>query len=556
MMRRYRTSAVALLVMVWFTPAQGQPLQAAPQTVRNERSAEQGTTLRGRRPNTSQQEREGSGPQRGRASDSPDREIDHETALKDLTTLITEQKDGQQQYLLRLKRICRSALKDEVTQTVQKLDELCTEWQRDARYWDRQLEKRIGALRRSAPSRQNSATRRPYPQDRELDRETALKDLESLIAKQRVGQKQYLRRLREICRSAPKDETTQTAEQLDKLHTEWRPASGDWHAQIDKRVSALRRSAPSRQNSGTSPPPSAQYQSDWSWVLKQNTKEAYEEFLRRYPQGKFTDSARGGLQRLREPQDWSNATSRDTLEAYEEFLWEHPKSERAQQAREMWWQRLALEDWRRARLEDTIEAYENFLQEHPESQQAKEARSRLDAMNADFDDWTEAQKTNMIEGYAHFLRLHPSSPFADKARGRIVDIEVSDILGGEHDRLPSVTPVGSESHGTHSIVNVHNGTRYSLTIRYSGPESFKVVFAPNEKGSIQVLRGAYKVAASVDAPNVRPYAGEEELDGRNYAAEYYIGSQFGIPRVSPPGFGGAAEFRPFPTKRSVPDYLK
>jgi hypothetical protein len=107
-------------------------------------------------------------------------------------------------------------------------------------------------------------------------------------------------------------------------------------------------------------------------------------------------------------------------------------------------------------------------------------------------------------------------------------------------------------------VNIHNDTKYNLTIRYSGPESFKVVFLPGEKGSVETLRGTYRVAASVDASNVKDYAGEEESDGGNYEVVYYISGPYSLPRISLPKlyFGSAPKFEPWSTKRGVPDYLK
>jgi hypothetical protein len=220
------------------------------------------------------------------------------------------------------------------------------------------------------------------------------------------------------------------------------------------------------------------------------------------------------------------------------------------------------EDWKVARSADTIAAYEDFLCKHPQGELAEQVRSRVEATQADSSEWEKALKMNTIRGYADFIEQHPHSPFADKAKGKIVDIEVSDILRRPHGQLPSANRISGGGGRTYSVVNIHNDTRYNLTIRYSGPESFKVVFSPNEKGSIEVLRGSYKVAASVDATNVKDYAGEETSDGGNYEVEYYIVTTgpfgFSPPRISPPQiyYGSAPGFECWPSKRSVPDYLK
>jgi hypothetical protein len=222
----------------------------------------------------------------------------------------------------------------------------------------------------------------------------------------------------------------------------------------------------------------------------------------------------------------------------------------------------AQQDWKTARSADTIAAYEEFLRTHPGGALATQARTRIEAMQADLPDWESALKRDSIKGYADFLKKHPHSPFGDKAKAKVVDLEVSDILRKPHGQLPAASRISGGGGRTYSVLNIHNETRYNLTVRYSGPESFKVVFSANEKGSIEVLRGSYKIAASVDAPNVKDYAGEETPDGGNYEVEYYIvtsgpfgvtPSRLSLPRIY---YGTAPRFAPWPNKRSVPDYLK
>ena len=134
-------------------------------------------------------------------------------------------------------------------------------------------------------------------------------------------------------------------------------------------------------------------------------------------------------------------------------------------------------------------------------------------------------------------------------------MEVSDIIKGPHETLPSPQKISADEKRIYSIVNVHNYTNYTLTIRYSGPDSFKVDFSPGEKASIQVLKGRYRVAASVNASNVRNYAGEEVHDGGNYESIYYIKTQFSGDRPYLPEFQNQ-EFKAWPNKRSIPKYLQ
>lgn len=75
-----------------------------------------------------------------------------------------------------------------------------------------------------------------------------------------------------------------------------------------------------------------------------------------------------------------------------------------------------------------------------------------------------------------------------------------------------------------------------------------------EKGSVELLRGDYRVAASVDASNVSNYAGKETSDGGNYEVEYYIRSSLEPQRLFLPRV--VSSFEQCPCKKSMPDYLR
>jgi hypothetical protein len=117
--------------------------------------------------------------------------------------------------------------------------------------------------------------------------------------------------------------------------------------------------------------------------------------------------------------------------------------------------------------------------------------------------WKSARLTHSTAAYLAFLSSSPTSPFAEEAKARLVDLEVADIRKRNPEALPRSEEVSAVRGRSYSVVNVHNNTSYQLTLRYSGPDTFKVLFAPNEKGSIEILVGKYSVAASVAAANVR-----------------------------------------------------
>jgi uncharacterized protein YgiM (DUF1202 family) len=68
----------------------------------------------------------------------------------------------------------------------------------------------------------------------------------------------------------------------------------------------------------------ATMQSRWEAANSADTITAYEDFLKRYPEGDFTDQARLRQNDLYEDRDWREAEANNTVAAYEDFLKNHP----------------------------------------------------------------------------------------------------------------------------------------------------------------------------------------------------------------------------------------
>lgn len=94
-------------------------------------------------------------------------------------------------------------------------------------------------------------------------------------------------------------------------------------------------------------------------------------------------------------------------------------------------------------------------------------------------------------------------------------------MGGKYSTLPKMD-VTRKGYGSSSTVKIENQTSYNLTLLYSGPDSKRIIISPKSTKSFSIRNGNYKIAASVDAENVRPFVGSELLDGSFYNASYYI----------------------------------
>jgi cell division septation protein DedD len=74
-------------------------------------------------------------------------------------------------------------------------------------------------------------------------------------------------------------------------------------------------------------------QSDWQKTRETNTADAYEQFLKKYPNGEFTAQAQARAKELNEERDWQKARDTDTPEAYQAFLKQYPEGKSTEEAR-------------------------------------------------------------------------------------------------------------------------------------------------------------------------------------------------------------------------------
>ena len=136
--------------------------------------------------------------------------------------------------------------------------------------------------------------------------------------------------------------------------------------------------------------------------------------------------------------------------------------------------------------------------------------------------WDEANKQNTSLAYNTYLILYPNGKRVRQAKKLAIDREVDDIIDSQdYGQLPAMDKI-SQGEGKISNISAFNNTSYTLTLRYSGIESKSISISPYTRRTITLTNGNYRVAASVNAYNVRNYAGTENLTGDNYFVEYYI----------------------------------
>jgi hypothetical protein len=77
----------------------------------------------------------------------------------------------------------------------------------------------------------------------------------------------------------------------------------------------------------------ATVEGDFQAATEQDSIEAYQDFLKRHPNGEYASKAEQSLKTLVEERAWDEATAANTQAAYEEYLRRYPEGSRSQEAR-------------------------------------------------------------------------------------------------------------------------------------------------------------------------------------------------------------------------------
>jgi len=116
-----------------------------------------------------------------------------------------------------------------------------------------------------------------------------------------------------------------------------------------------------------------------------------------------------------EKKRWENAKLKSTKIAYEDYLKKYPKGLYSDSAQVL----LEKLVFKQAQQVDSVKAYEDFIKTYPRSAYADSAQILLEKLY-----YGQAQKINTKSAYAGFIKKFPESPFAKTAAAKIRIIEL------------------------------------------------------------------------------------------------------------------------------------
>ena len=119
---------------------------------------------------------------------------------------------------------------------------------------------------------------------------------------------------------------------------------------------------------------------------------------------------------------WRMTQRDDTPDAYLQFLAKYPDSEQAGAARARIVALKEVRAWERAEFRNNEEAYRAFIEKFPTGEYAAKAHNRITGLKRD-NAWAIAQEAESKEVVTAFLRDYPDAPEAKQARELLAELE-------------------------------------------------------------------------------------------------------------------------------------
>lgn len=110
-------------------------------------------------------------------------------------------------------------------------------------------------------------------------------------------------------------------------------------------------------------------ESRWQDAQSKNTVEAYENFIKDYPESPFDEEAKGKIIELQ----FESAKEKNTILAYEEFIEKYPESSFIEEAQS----KITELQYEIVRQKNTTEDYKKFIEQYPLSSYAKDAQNEI-----------------------------------------------------------------------------------------------------------------------------------------------------------------------------------
>jgi outer membrane protein assembly factor BamD (BamD/ComL family) len=247
---------------------------------------------------------------------------------------------------------------------------------------------------------------------------------------------------------------------------------------------------------------------DWKNAESENTIEAYEAYLKTYPQGKFADKANAGIEEL----TWQSTLEDNSINSYEAYLKQYPQGKYTDKAK------AKIEEmyFKAAESENTVSAYEKFLNKYPQGELTDKAKAKIEefpkleklyketyivaTINNEYGQTNEAYSNNGEP----IIKYIWNGAWIDKV---YVDFYVKNTRGSGKAEI-SITQVETKK----GIFNLKAGTAYKIRAIINAGETGPWNMTPWSQYQVILNANSFKDIITFEAPSGRMRISEIKLE--------------------------------------------
>jgi len=163
----------------------------------------------------------------------------------------------------------------------------------------------------------------------------------------------------------------------------------------------------------------SQSKKKWEQTQSLNSIEAYQDFIKKYPQGKYVESAKQELAQL----EFVKAKELNTITAYEDFIKKTSNKQLINEAKIQIVNIQEQEEFIKVKETKSFIDILNFLGKYPGSIHEKELKQLFEKLS--YEKAISIGTSDALEG---FLKAYPKSEFAEQLNKKIPDLKYSEAI--------------------------------------------------------------------------------------------------------------------------------
>jgi len=164
-------------------------------------------------------------------------------------------------------------------------------------------------------------------------------------------------------------------------------------------------------------------QNAWGKATADHSIKSYQVYLENYPQGKYVKDAKDEIKKLEEERDWQEALKSNSIDVFESFIEKYSGSENLSTAKNNLHELKLGFAWENANSSESIDELLLFRSNFPESKYDEESGNRIQFLEIYKSDWEKTLENPTIESLNSFLKKYPDMSYSDIARVRLTEID-------------------------------------------------------------------------------------------------------------------------------------